>query len=190
MSNLRKSPSPWASARSYRTCKADCRLPLVVSLWYDFDNRSAGKKRRRENLNFVGRRRERENERERENSRAKRVETTTTTVQYAVALTSDFSGKSERARRRGAESSRGRSRRARISRRIGAREMNWLCRHVGNICVDLTPRRRRVHGAYEWSGDKRGRTSERASARACVCEGKRGCCCCVLSVATTPKKYE
>lgn len=44
---------------------------------------------------------------------------------------------------------RGRSRRARISRRIGAREMNWLCRHVGNICVDLTPRRRRVHGAYE-----------------------------------------
>lgn len=60
------------------------------------------------------------------------------------------SGKSERARRRGAKSSsRGRSRRARISRRIGAREMNWLCRHVGNICVDLTPRRRRVRGAYE-----------------------------------------
>ena len=54
-------------------------------------------------------------------------------------------------------SRRGRSRRARISRRIGAREMNWLCRHVGNICVDLTPRRRCVHGAYEWSCDKRAR---------------------------------
>lgn len=29
----------------------------------------------------------------------------------------------------------------RISPRIGAREINWFCRHVENICVDLTPRR-------------------------------------------------
>lgn len=29
----------------------------------------------------------------------------------------------------------------RISPRIGAREINWFCRHVESICVDLTPRR-------------------------------------------------
>lgn len=30
---------------------------------------------------------------------------------------------------------------SRISLRIGGREINWFCRHVESICVDLTPRR-------------------------------------------------
>lgn len=46
--------------------------------------------------------------------------------------------------------------------------MNWLCRHVGNICVDLTPQRRRVHDAYEWSRDKRTRVYEAERDRARV----------------------
>lgn len=45
MKNLRKSPSPWVSARSYRTCKVDCRLPSAVSLLYGFGSRNAGKRK-------------------------------------------------------------------------------------------------------------------------------------------------
>lgn len=46
--NLHKSPSPWARARSCRTCKADCRLPSAVSLLCDFGSRNAGTERKRE----------------------------------------------------------------------------------------------------------------------------------------------